>query len=378
MSDIAVSITPTRVASDSRTYKIAASLARGGYRSIVVEGSPSELHHPMPFELRAAQPDPTANPSSRLRVHRAVGAARRDLVNVARAVPPASLYYLHSFQPYPGVAWRRRRSRGALVYDAHDFYDEILEPGFGASSKRRLQRRVIDAATEFVVVSEGAADLYEDAYGRRPVVIRNAHDHRLDTSVARGLRETVGVPPEARLLVVVGNAKPTMASEQLIDAMALLPDTMHLAFVGKGHRARLADRIDGSLSARVHLVDPVEPTEVVPFIASADAACVPYRAIGLNARAALPNGFFQSVAAGLPLLVPGDALDLQRLAAGAGVTVDTSDPVSIAEGARQVLFDEDVATRCRADVARLGAELTWEREEVRLLELVRRATGAES
>ncbi|MDQ7779190.1 MAG: hypothetical protein RDV41_05720, partial [Planctomycetota bacterium] len=48
-----VSLTPLSVESDSRTFKQAASAARFGYRSIVVEGEPSRLPcTDLPFELR--------------------------------------------------------------------------------------------------------------------------------------------------------------------------------------------------------------------------------------------------------------------------------------------------------------------------------------
>jgi len=295
---------------------------------------------------------------------------RRDLVDVARATPKADLYYLHSHQPYPGVAWRRRRHRASLVYDAHDFYDELMRPGLGAAAKRYWQRHAIRAAAAFVTVSEGVADLYEQAYGRRPTVIRNAHDARIESGVATGIRERLDLGPVVRLFVVVGNAKPHMAIEQVVSALESLPEDVHVAFVGRGHQDRLSGRIPGILATRVHLTGAVEPTEVVPFITSADAAFVPYIATEPNTRYSLQNGFFQSVAAGLPLVVPEDLPELRTVAGAAGVAVDFADTDSIVRGARQLLEDNAGPARARAAVTKLRGELTWEREETRLLELV--------
>src|SRR4051812_46557557 len=53
---VIVSITPTRVEADSRTFKQAASFARFGYTSIVVEGERSHLDKErLPFELRTIE-----------------------------------------------------------------------------------------------------------------------------------------------------------------------------------------------------------------------------------------------------------------------------------------------------------------------------------
>ena len=364
-----MSVTPAAVGSDSRTYKIAASFTRAGYRSAVVEGQTSSLRHVPPFELLPVRARRVSSGSAG-RLSKVVGVLRRDLVDVARAAPKADLYYLHSHQPYPGVAWQRRRQRASLVYDAHDFYDELMRPGLGAAAKRYWQRHAIRAAAAFVTVSEGVADLYEQAYGRRPTVIRNAHDARIDTDVATGIRERLDLGAEVRLFVVVGNAKPHMAIEQVVNTLAALPQDVHVAFVGRGHEDRLSGRIPGSVATRVHLTGAVEPTEVVPFIASADAAFVAYVATEPNTRYSLQNGFFQSVAAGLPLVVPKDLPELRTLAGRAGVAVDFADTDSIVRGARQLLEDDAGRSVARAAVSELREQLTWEREEARLLDLV--------
>jgi len=370
-----VSVTPAAVGSDSRTYKIAASFTRAGYRSIVVEGQASTLGHTPPFELVTVRARGVPSGASG-RFSKVIQVLRRDLVDVARASPTADLYYLHSHQPYPGVAWQRRRNRASLVYDAHDFYDELMRPGIGAAAKRYWQRHAIRAAAAFVTVSEGVADLYEQAYGRRPTVIRNAHDARIESDVAVGVRKRLGLGADARLFVVVGNAKPHMAVEKVVAALESLPDDVHVAFVGRGHADRLEGHVRSSLTARVHPTGAVEPTEVVPFIASADAAFVPYVATEPNTRYSLQNGFFQSIAAGLPLVVPEDLPELRDVAGAAGIAVDFADTGSIVRGARELLADNAGPATARAAVTRLRGELTWEHEQTKLLELV--ATALES
>ena len=124
-----VTVTPMALESDSRTFKQAASVARAGYRSIVVEGRTSRLQRDaLPFELispdgdpeDAGAEEPTASSQSGglraflkrapeslkwpWRVVRYVAMYAIDFGFVTvRRTPPASLYYLHAFYQFPAV-----------------------------------------------------------------------------------------------------------------------------------------------------------------------------------------------------------------------------------------------------------------------------------
>ena len=67
-----------------------------------------------------------------------------------------------------------------------------------------------------------------------------------------------------------------MAIQEALDALLLLPDQVHLAFVGRNYDSSLEDIQGRDLADRVHVVPPVLPNEVVPFIRTADAALILY------------------------------------------------------------------------------------------------------
>ena len=91
-----------------------------------------------------------------------------------------------------------------------------------------------------------------------------------------------------------------MAVDVAIAALARLPERFHLAFLGRGYEAVATAQRRGPLADRLHLGHLVAPNEVVPAIRSADVGLVLYAPYSENYRNALPNGFFQVVAAGLP------------------------------------------------------------------------------
>jgi hypothetical protein len=111
---------------------------------------------------------------------------------------------------------------------------------------------------------------------------------------------------------------------------------------------------------------------VVPFIRTADLGLVIYEPYSANYRHALPNGFFQVIAAGLPLVRA--ALPEIEAAIGrhpVGARLDRLDPPSLA--AVILRCAEDTAG-LRSAVAALARELRWETESLRLSRLVDEVT----
>jgi glycosyltransferase involved in cell wall biosynthesis len=291
----------------------------------------------------------------------------------------ASIYHLHSYEYFPLVRLWCALFGGRLVYDAHDFYlgiqnDEELLP-----VQRRwirpfllwLEMRCVARADVFLTVNSGTADLIEKQFGRRPLVLRNCHDSRLDHPPARSLREAVGLGTEDLLVVATGNWKQGHATREAIEALRLLPENVHLAFVGAGYEQYRALAERKGLARRVHLAGSVAANEVVPFIASADAALLLYHQHNANYANALPNGFFQSLAAGLPLIY-SDLPGMTEMAAPYDLApaVDSQSPESIANALRQVLLDP-VERRSRREAARcFSASISFEKEAIILREIL--------
>lgn len=388
-----VSLTPLALERDSRTYRIAHSFAEAGWRSVVVEGEASAC----PFwgnriEVVSLSPRRAATAASpghhgavaRLRAGEwgragdyALYAAYRGYDwwryrRPAPRVPAADLYYLHSFELHRAVAHRRV----PIIYDAHDFYRGIEPPSSTPAFDRHclrpfldgLEGRLVADAAAFVTVSAGVAGLLERTFRRRPLVVRNCHDERLDRPIMPDLRARLGLTPEDCLCVVVGNRKRGMAVEVAAEAFARLPGRFHLAFVGRFYDADRERFASQPGAARLHFNNWVLPNQIVPFIRSADLGLVLYRQHSENYEAALPNGFFQVVAAGLPL-VRAALPEVETAIAGrdVGVRLGRLDPQTLADA---VLACAGRAAQLRPAAMALAGELRWQSEAERLLPLV--------
>jgi hypothetical protein len=404
-----VSVTPLAVERDSRTFKVAASMARFGYRSIVVEAEPStSLRDGVPFELisvggrRVARGSSVVSDSdgatlgSRLAarvpkpVRRVAGPRLRALLPlaaypfrcyaIAAALPSADLYYLHSQYPFPSVWWRARSGRRPFVYDAHDLYWTLRTDGRPMTFFDRVTWWVWDGIEQLsarradacVTVGEGVARHAQDRFGRTFAVVRNLHDARLDTPGAPGIRTRLGLGAEEVVIAVAGNFKRGMAVGPLLCALAGLPERVHVAFVGANYEEWVTAAGELGVAERVHVMRPVPPTEVVPLLSEADLAAVPYFPSSISVRHALPNGFFLAVAAGIPVLYPSQLDDLRELAEryDVGWEIDPESDASIRSVVQGILDAPDELSRRRAGVRDVRDELSWGTDEKELARVI--------
>jgi glycosyltransferase involved in cell wall biosynthesis len=403
---VAVSVSTLPLEADSRAYRMARTLAEAGFQSIVVEAQASSRQFwGGGIEVRPAGPKASETKPNAVfqpgRLRDAVTAVRqgrfgtigkaglyagyrlfdwqRHCYRPRPLIPPAELYVLHSFEMYRAVAPIALRLGARILYDAHDFYREIDPPERQSPFDRtwrqpflqRLEDRLVANADLMTTVGTGIADLMARKLGRRPDVIRNCHDDRLDRQDAVPLRRVLGLGDSCRLAVVVGNYKAGLAIHTAAAAVERLPDDWHLAFLGRGYEVVAAELPPALIGRRVHIGHVVAPDEVVPMIRAADLGLVLYEPFSDNYRYALPNGFFQVIAAGLPL-VRGELPEIEATIGDAriGYSLTRLEPEALARAMLRCVEDRDAL---RGQVAALARSLRWEEEALRLRRLIETA-----
>lgn len=386
-----VSLTPTALSRDSRTLKSAVAYARFGFDSVVIEGLASakdfsdrpitvrSVTRGAPNLGRGALRKPRGHAASvavfgAFLVYYLVTYCLRPL----RVMRRGAIYHLHSYEYFPLVRLWCALFGGRYIYDAHDFYSGIQSDAEMSSAQQwirrfqlRLETKCVSGAAAFLTVNEGTADLMAAQFGRRPAVLRNCHDRRLERRPSRDIRQATGIGNQDFLIASIGNWKRGQATEAAIEALARLPDRVHLAFVGGGYEWICPAIEARGLSGRVHLVGSVAADEVVPFIATADAALTHYSRHNRNYENALPNGFFQALAAGLPLVyadLPGIASMAKPY--GAGIAAADTTPTALADAIRRLVEDENEYRHQREAAVRFTASVNFEKEEQVLRNIV--------
>lgn len=162
-------------------------------------------------------------------------------------------------------------------------------------------------------------------------------------------RAAFGIPPEAPLFLFVGSGFERKGLKAALDALAQLPDAVHLLVVGKDKQLAAFRRHAGNLgiARRVHFAGGQK--NIVPFYGAADALVFPtlYEPFG--------NVALEALACGLPVITSthSGAAELIRVGEN-GFTCDPLDQQQLAAAMNRLL---DPALRLKAGpIARATAE----------------------
>ncbi len=391
---------------DSRVRREAATLARAGYEVSLVcldgPGPASDL--PAGVRVIAHRPTQTDVLPGSLAVglgnerHGLRGVVRRiDLLTAyvrnlrawARAVPdlcgPVDVWHLHDLTALIGVMPRLRGSV-PIIYDAHELF---LESGTAAGLPfpvrqllRKYERRLVSRVDAVVTVNDALADVLARRYRpRRVVVVHNCPDRWSPPAVRPDLiRETTGIPVDEPVILHHGSLGAHRGIEQLMSAV-LEPglERAHLVLLGPGatRDMYLERAAEPEWRQRVHVLDPVSPADLLPWVASADVGAMPIQRSTLNHYLATPNKLFECLAAGVPV-VASDFPAMRRVVMGdpmgpLGALCRPSDIRELAAALRSILeLDSAAASSLRSRCLAAGQDhWNWEHESTGLVALYR-------
>jgi glycosyltransferase involved in cell wall biosynthesis len=306
--------------------------------------------------------------------------------HAAAAAPAADAYHGHDLTGLEaaGRAWKRHG--GALVYDSHEIVLEsgsnATRPSWAKAILARSERRWARSASALVTVNESlAAELAQRLHPRRTVVVHNTPD-RWDPPAQRPdlIRDQLGIPRDAQIALYHGGFSAHRGLEELAESL-LEPgmDNVHAVYLGYGSiRAALEALVaERRFGGRAHVLEAVPPSELLPWVASADVGVMAIQPSTLNHRLSTPNKLFESLAAGLPVVVSDfdemRAIVLDDPAGPLGAVCDPNDPASIARAIRSILErppEDREALRARCLVA-AHERWNWTTEVDRLLALYR-------
>jgi len=407
-NNVIVSVSSTSLSADTRFYKIADSFAHLGYRSIAIEKSGTDQHKKrLPFEvitLQNQQPLSTGNrdqkenkpPRGRPYIPKVLKKIKGLYLYIKEMyyankhlytnhLPDAVIYYLHYYYYFPAVYLKARKNGARIIYDAHDYYSDLLTSSTPLSLEWEYLPKFLNAIERFcikkshtiVTVCDSIAKLYQEQHSCNPVVLRNCHLARMEQPVNTNIREYLiqkrNISTDAFIVVVIGQYKPGSDLNSLLKAMTSLPEDIHIAFLGKGYEEALAshESLCTQVKNRLHPIPPVLPGEVVPFVKDADIGLLIYYSHSINYHFALPNGFFQTFSAGLPVLYP-DLPEINRIAEKyqLGIQIDPNSPSSLSDAILELYQNTEKRKKYRQASHKAFKEINWENEEKILKQLI--------
>lgn len=267
-----------------------------------------------------------------------------------------------------------RIKRKRLVYDSHEYFCGVPElNGRPRVQKfwRRIERRCFPKLTDVITVCQSIADIYDREYPRanKVRVVRNVPVKQQFAPTKS--RQELGLPTDKRIIVMQGALNQDRGAEELILAMKSIPDSM-LLLIGNGDVVpQLKLLVERELLAeKVRFIPRMAPEELANYTALCDVGCSLEKDTNVNYRYCLPNKLFDYIRAGIPCVV--SALpEMERVVAGSGVGVVVAEhsPENITAAINNLLSDNDLYQRCKANTRVAAEQYCWENEEKVLREI---------
>lgn len=303
------------------------------------------------------------------------------------AAAETDVFHCQSLVALP-VAHACARQVGArFVYDVADYHSEAERlarmPWIVRELVRRRERAWVRDGSGFLAVSDPVADLVAGRWKvPRPAVLLNCppawRPDEPGPPRSDLLREAADLGPDRLIVLFQGGFSIDRGLEELIAAMdqpSLRAIDPALIFMGYG---RLQDYLERAAAAdpdRVFVLPAVPVEELLGWTAGADASFVGQPPWTLNHRMNLPNKLFESLMAGVPVVVSTDNEQCRLVTAeGVGACAEISDPAAIAGALGKMIGgSREDRSRLRSHCRTVAlTKYTWDLNAGGLVDLYRR------
>ena len=300
-----------------------------------------------------------------------------DLCERALLLEP-DIIQAHDCNTILGGAMIKKKLGIPLVYDSHELY---LERNIGNRSRwwdkkqwSPVEKKCIRCCDVVITVSQGIVDHLNKQYGRNDVVlVRNVQPYHEPPKRNNLLRTELGIPDGKKIGLYIGAITFNRGVEELIEAAVGLTNCA-IVIMGPAINPHYVDELReraeklGVLGTAVFFRGPVESSQVLEYVASADIGVVPTQACCLSYEFESSNKIFHCVMAGVPLAMSNHIEKrIIQETYGVGVLFDETDPKDIAKVIDDFVINETQMENCAKNCLAAAKELCWENEEGKLI-----------
>ena len=273
--------------------------------------------------------------------------------------------------------WICRLTGARLIYDCVElFRDRRALPG--DAIWRRYEDWAFRHADRVTACNVQRAEIMREEYGCRvpielvPNYVPFREIPRTDT-LRRAFAEQ---DPQVETIVLYHGAHiPGRALDTLIDAVAQLPPSVGIAFVGAGdptYLQALKDRAAAAdMTSRCLFHGTVPFDELLPLATAVDVGYVAYEPTNRNNELCAPNKLYEYALAGIPM-VGSDLPPIRDYFddVGCGLTFEPGNADALAARLRELAADPQLAARLGQQGTARVREFTWERNAETLQRMV--------
>ncbi len=250
-----------------------------------------------------------------------------------------AVYHANDWSTLPFAAEAAHSTGARLVVDLHEYaprqYDNQIGWWRYKAYLYHVFHHYMRQADATTTVAPLIAERYHDEFGFVSQVVLNAPE-----AVPLPAR---GLDPANIRIVHHGIASPSRRPELMIETIALCEPrySLHLMFMPSPYVKKLKKFAERIAPGRVVFHDPVRPEQIVSKIAEFDIGFVLMAPTTTNYRLALPNKFFESIVAGLAVMIgPSPSMKVYVQQYGVGVVAPSFEPRDLASLFNAVTAEE--------------------------------------
>lgn len=259
------------------------------------------------------------------------------------------------------VYYASRLRRKKRVYDAHELFTEMEEVVSRPRIRKlwlRIERHTVPHFPQGYTVNESLADAYQQRYGFRYAVVRNAT-----------VLQPLAIPVKReRYILYQGAVNQGRCFPELIAAMQQIDARLIICGAGNFFEGAQALVKELGLERKVIFEGYVKPEELRNYTLNAYIGITLFVATSESNKLSLANRFFDYMHAGVPQL----AMNYPEYAAinrqyEVACLLDDARPAPIADALSRLMQDEAYYARLQGACLKAREVYCWQREAERML-----------
>ncbi|WHY00448.1 glycosyltransferase [Neobacillus sp. DY30] len=266
-------------------------------------------------------------------------------------------------QGYISAKWRLKPKK--LIYDSHEV--QTSRTGYNSPIHGKLEAFLIKKIDEMIVENNTRAKYNEDLYGFYPHVVHNYpfkqqtvnHQEKVD------LHEILNIPRNEKILLYQGGIQTGRGLDKLIKAVPYFKEGV-LVLIGEGKiKKELQNMVkEMGLEDKVKFHPKVPVGDLPKYTRNGYIGFQVLNNVCFNHYSASSNKLFEYMMAGVPV-VACSFPEIQRVVEGdeTGVTVDSHDPISIANGANWLLENHKEYEEMKIKSIKASQKYNWDNEK---------------
>jgi glycosyltransferase involved in cell wall biosynthesis len=260
------------------------------------------------------------------------------------------------------------------VHDCHEYYRGVPELNGRTGTIRAwkcIEDHIFPKLRCILAVNRSVADLYSNEYKKEITVIRNVPVTKPERIPKD--RTSLGIPPDAKIILYQGAVNIDRGIEEAIEAMKLVNSKAILLILGTGDIfGKLQELVKSEgLSEKVILAGAIPLEELHSYTCLADIGLSIEKNVSINYYLSLPNKFLDYIQARVPVLVsPFPEMKTIVEKYDIGEMIERHDADYLAGKIDAMLNDPEKISVYKKNLDAAARDLCWENEEAALMRIL--------